>query len=209
MSKLPPHLQLLADDLPPRQRADIEEAISSSPQLLSEISRAEREGLVKHLQMSAPNSNDGGHYDGSTKTIVIGEEAFTTFPRAEHREKRLDVLTSTIGHETEHAFQTRERGQVIQDMRYQMQEALRDAPPGGTVDITTIAGAYLNKMRQFEADAEIAGWQAAGNDGYPAKPVFLTVVHKRYFHLCCQASPLRMPPCAAYASRCATSDCSR
>jgi hypothetical protein len=163
MSKLPPHLQHLADDLPPGKRADIEEAISSSPKLLREISRAEREGLVKHLQMSAPNSNDGGHYDGSTKTIVIGEEAFSGFPKSEQRQNRLDVLASTIGHETEHAFQTRERGQVIQDMRYQMQEALRDAPPGGTVDITNIAGAYLNTMRRFEADAEIAGWQAASS----------------------------------------------
>ncbi len=164
MSELPHELRALAEDLakqqglPPNAAAEIEQAILSSPHLSTQMTEAVRDGDLQRLRLSPRGANEGGHYDANDKAIYISTDTFTRY--GNNQEQLRDILTSTLGHEVEHAFQAQEARKASAELAYRIEEKIREAGPGGQADLTGAFNSYLHTMRWHEADAEVAGWDA-------------------------------------------------
>ncbi len=159
MSKLPANLQHLTDELPARERADIEAAIASSPYLQQRMTEAIRVGQLEHIRLTASGMNEGGHYDDRRNAVYVSADTFTN-PELVRRSDRLDVLTSTLGHETGHALNAKASERTLYFATASITDEIRGAGPGGTVDLTNHFAMYQRSARSDEASAEIDGWNA-------------------------------------------------
>ncbi|QWP78466.1 hypothetical protein J5226_08775 [Lysobacter sp. K5869] len=95
----------------------------------------------------------GGTYDGEGKTMRL--------PAARLQSPTYDAvdMTFVLGHEIEHGFNhptSRAANQALFDGARAVA-----AQPGATHDYTATIGTYLEASRKDEAEAEIAGWNAA------------------------------------------------
>lgn len=157
MTKLSPNLQHLTDELPPSKRAEIEEAVASSPHLRQSMTEAVNAGTLEHIRLGVAGANEGGHYDDGKRAIYLSPETFTEFPR---KEKRLDAITSTLGHETGHALYAEKASKELYFTTGSITNGIRAAGPGGEFDATGLVGAYIRNARRNEAQAEMHGWDA-------------------------------------------------
>lgn len=159
MSKLPANLQQLTDELPSRERADIEAAIASSPYLQQRMADAILAGQLEHIRLTAAGMNEGGHYDDRRNAVYVSADTFTN-PELARRSDRLDVLTSTLGHETGHALNAKASEKTLYFATASITDEIRAAGPGGAVDLTNHFAMYQRSARSDEASAEIEGWNA-------------------------------------------------
>ena len=81
MTQIPVQLRPLLDELPPDAARHIEEAISSSPMLVSFMSAAVEQGLVTKIRLSPESDNLGGKYAEDEKAIYINERDFLSLQR--------------------------------------------------------------------------------------------------------------------------------
>ena len=160
MASLSPNLAHLTDELPADKRADIEAAISSSPYLRQIMTEATNAGTLEHIRIGDPNANEGGHYDESEKAIYLSPNTFTRSVLKNDAEKRLDIITSTLGHETGHALHAEKSRKELYFSTASITDGIRAAGPGGEYDATGLVGAYIRNARRDEAMAEIHGWNA-------------------------------------------------
>lgn len=159
MSSLPPHFLRLTDGLSAEKRSKIEEAIATSPYLQQRMSQAIRAGRLEHIRLTEPGANEGGHYDSHEKAIYVSADTFTR-PGLEDQRRRIDVITSTLGHETGHALNAAESRKTLYFVAAQITEEVRAAGPGGSVDVTPHFSLHQRSARRDEAMAEIEGWNA-------------------------------------------------
>ena len=159
MSDFPPHLERLSNGIPADKRIDIEEAIATSPYLQRRMSEAIEAGHLEHIRLTPPGANEGGHYDSREKAIYISVDTFATQELQERRD-RIDVITSTLGHETGHALNALESRRTLYFVAAQITEEIRAAGPGGSADVTPHFSLYQRAARRDEAIAEIEGWNA-------------------------------------------------
>lgn len=136
MNELPPHLRRLTDDLPVDKRSDIEEAIATSPHLQQRMTQAIEAKQLEHIRLAAPGANAGGHYNSGERAIYISSDTFTRPELARRPKNRIDVITSTLGHETGHALNAKESEKTLYFVTAQATEEMRAAGPGGSVDVT-------------------------------------------------------------------------
>lgn len=159
MAELSPNLQRLTEELPVDQRRDVEEAIASSPYLRQIMTQAVNAGTLEHIRMGVPAANEGGHYDDAKRAIYLSPDTFEIPIFQTRPDKRLDAITSTLGHETGHALDAEQARRNLSYVTNNVALGLR-AAEGGVVDMTPMVGAYLHGARQDEAQAEIHGWNA-------------------------------------------------
>ncbi len=159
MNKLPSHLQHITDELPPKERADIEEAIASSPYLQQIMTDAIKAGQLEHIRLTGPDVNEGGHYSDRENAICISADTFAT-GAFDQKYKKIDAITNTLGHETGHALNAEQSDKSLNFTSYAITEEMRAAGPGGEFDATQLAGVYLRNARRDEATATIHGWNA-------------------------------------------------
>lgn len=159
MTRLPPHLQRLTDGLPADKRPYIEEAIATAPYLQERMTQAIEVGRLEHIRLTPPGANEGGHYDSSEKAVYLSMDTFTR-PDLQERRDRIDVITSTLGHETGHALNAVESRKTLHFVAAQITEEIRAAGPGGSADVTPHFSLYQRAVRRDEAIAEIEGWNA-------------------------------------------------
>lgn len=157
MATLSPNLQHLTDELPADKRADIEAAIVSSPYLRQLMTEAVAAGTLQHIRLGQPGANEGGHYDARENAVYISPSTFTEFPK---REKRLDAITSTLGHETGHALYAEKAEKERTFTTYSITEGIRAAGQDGEFDATGLMNGFIRSSRRDEALAEIHGWNA-------------------------------------------------
>jgi hypothetical protein len=160
VSKLPPQLRHLTDELPPKERADIEAAIASSPYLQQRMLESVRIGQLEHIRITDAGINEGGHYDDRKNTIHISPNIFSRTDFKNDAVARLDALTSILGHENGHALYAKEAEKTLYFVTGSVSEQIRDAGPGGSVDLTPYVGMFQQSARRDEALAEIEGWNA-------------------------------------------------
>ncbi len=155
MSKLPPELQHLTQDLPPDTAKDVEAAILSSPYLVNELKLSVQQdrGNVKRIVISN-NQNEGGHFDTQDNTIHIKPEAFQYAKVNE----RYDHLVTVIGHETGHAIMSGASYSANAHLQYSVQEAANRGVP--SVDLTQPVSQYLAHTRTDEGFAELVSMNA-------------------------------------------------
>lgn len=159
VGRLPPHLLRLTDGLPSDKRPEIEEAIATSPYLQQRMNQAIEAGQLRHIRLTPPGVNEGGHYDSHEKAIYVSVDTFTK-PGLEEPRRRIDVITSTLGHETGHALNAAESRKTLHFVAAQITEEIRAAGPGGSADVTPHFSLYQRAARRDEAIAEIEGWNA-------------------------------------------------
>lgn len=157
MSKLPAHLQSLTDELPANKKADIEEAILTSPHLRQLMTQAVDAGQLKHIRLTPPGANEGGHYDDLRNAIYISADTFTEYKKPRDR---IDVLTSTLGHETGHALNAKASEKTSYFVTAQITDEIRAAGTNGVVDVTPYFAMHQRSARTDEAAAEMHGWDA-------------------------------------------------
>jgi hypothetical protein len=159
MSRIPKNLQELTDSLPAKERADIEEAIATSPYLQQIMTDAIDTGTLKHIQLGQPGANEGGSYHRSRKAINISPDIFV--PGAyDKKYLRIDFITSVLGHETGHALYTHKADKERYAASYAITEGIRSAGQDGQFDATALVNGYIRSSRRDEALAEIHGWNA-------------------------------------------------
>jgi hypothetical protein len=157
MAKISPNLQHLTDELPNDKRAEVEEAIATSPYLRQMMTEAVNANTLQNITLGTPGANEGGHYDHTKKTIVLSPDTFTLIDKPS---KRVDAITSTLGHETGHALYADRALNERWDISRAISIEMGAAGQGGEFDATALAGGYLNTARRDEAMAEIHGWNA-------------------------------------------------
>ena len=160
MSRLSPNLQSLTAGLPPKQRADIEASIASSPYLRQIMTEAVDAGTLKHIRLGAPGANEGGHYNARQQAIYLSADVFSDPDLKKDVQGRLDLITSTLGHETGHALYTRKADKERNAASYAITEGIRAAGQDGQFDATALVNGYIRSSRRDEALAEIHGWNA-------------------------------------------------
>jgi hypothetical protein len=159
MNKLPSHLQHLTDELPAKERADIEEAITSSPYLQQIMTDAVNAKQLEHIKLTVPGVNEGGHYSDVENAIYISADTFA-IGAFDQKYKKIDAITSTLGHETGHALYADRALNERWDISRAISIEMGAAGQGGEFDATALAGGYLNTARRDEAMAEIHSWNA-------------------------------------------------
>ncbi len=157
MSKLPPHLQNLTDELAADKNSDIEESIATSPLLRQLMTQAVEAGQLKHIRLTPPGANEGGHYDDLRNAIYINPGTFTDYKKDRDR---IDVLTSTLGHETGHALNAKASEKTGYFVTAQITDEIRAAGTNGAVDLTPYFAMHQRSARTDEATAEMHGWDA-------------------------------------------------
>ncbi len=160
MAKLSPNLQHLTDELPADKRKDIEEAIASSPHLRQIMTEAVSAGTLEHIRIGVPGASEGGHYDDSKNAVYLSPDTFADPILKARPEKLLDVITSTLGHETGHALYADKARKEVYFTAGSITDGIRAAGPGGEFDATGLVSAYIRDARRNEAQAEIHGWDA-------------------------------------------------
>lgn len=160
MAKVSPNLQHLTDGLPADKRAEVEEAITSSPYLRQIMTEAVNAGTLEHIRIGNPGANEGGHYDDRSRAIHLSADTFSDPILKNRPDKLLDVITSTLGHETGHALYAEKANKELYFTTGSITEGIRAAGPGGEFDATGLVGAYIRDARHNEAQAEIHGWNA-------------------------------------------------
>lgn len=155
MSKLPPGLQRLTQDLPSDKARDVEAAILSSPYLVRALSLAvqQEHGDVRRIVISN-NPNEGGHFDTQDNTIHIKPNAFQYGKPNE----RYDHLVAVIGHEAGHAIMSGASYSANAHLQYAVQEAANRGVP--SVDLTQPVNQYLAHTRTDEGFAEVVSMNA-------------------------------------------------
>jgi hypothetical protein len=157
MSRLPPDLQHLTDELPDSRRRDVEAAIASSPYLLDRVRTSVQEGHLKEFKVSPSSEHSGGYYDAQEKAVYINED---TFAVSNVRSIRLDTLTFVVGHEVGHSFLANGRRLSQQELQNSINGALWTQSDQPFVDVTAPAEKFLRFTRWDESIAEIEGWNA-------------------------------------------------
>lgn len=160
MGKLSPNLEDLTADLPPKERADIEAAIVSSPYLRQIMTEAVNAGTLKHVRMGDPSANEGGHYNVDKNAIYLSPNVFSDSILRNDDQARLDAIASILGHETGHALHAEKSRKELYFTVASITDGIRAAGPGGEFDATGLSGAYIRNARRDEAMAEIHGWNA-------------------------------------------------
>ena len=160
MVKFSPNLQHLTYELPADRRADIEAAIMGSPHLRQIMTDAVNAGTLEHIRMGVQDANEGGHYDDSMRAIYLSPDSFADPVLKSRPEQRLDMITSTLGHETGHALYADKARKELYFTTGSITDGIRAAGPGGEFDATGLVGAYISDARRNEAQAEIHGWDA-------------------------------------------------
>ena len=181
-ARIEPLLARLADDpkLPRGAEEDIRRAISESPFLSGLIANAVVDRHVGRIAISY-GENNGGHFeagkDGEPGTVFISASSIESRRGAQ----RVALLTEILGHETMHGVLTQNRAQAYADFttgyRNAMDEAYRSGAP--TIDLTAPVRTYLDKARQEEALAEVAGLRSLGSRIASANPHALESVLER------------------------------
>ncbi len=157
MTRLPAHLQHLTEGLPANRKADIEEAILSSPLLQQRMTEEVQAGRLQHVRLQSSGEHSGGHYSRTDRSIYMDPDSFTELKT---KTERLDRITYVLGHETAHSALS--EGSALSS------QALSDAVHGALwtesdlehLDLTAPAGRYLQYARQDESMATIAAWNA-------------------------------------------------
>jgi len=155
MRDLAPELVPLLNGLPPAAKADVQAAIESSPYLSSTLVDAVRQNRVDHIAITT-TPHQSGHYDSVEKTIFISADPFAE----KNAVARVDNITATLGHEASHAYFSGHLNQALRRLDAETADAIRDAGPGGRVDLTAPFERYLLATREGEALAEIGGMNA-------------------------------------------------
>ncbi|WP_334179315.1 hypothetical protein [Pseudoxanthomonas sp.] len=123
------------------------------------MTQAIEAGRLEHIRLTPPGVNEGGHYDSSEKAVYVSMDTFTRPDLQDYRD-RVDVITSTLGHETGHALNAAESRKTLYFVAAQITEEIRAAGPGGSADVTPLFSLYQRTARRDEAIAEIEGWNA-------------------------------------------------
>jgi hypothetical protein len=180
-AKISPNLQHLTDELPADSRKDVEEAIASSPYLRQIMTEAANAGTLEHIRLGVPGANESGHYDKGKRAIYLSADTFTDPVLKQDRQQLLDVVTSTLGHETGHALYAEKAGKELGYTSYTITEGVRSAGPGGEFDATGLVGAYIRDARRNEAQAEMHGWDALASriEHLEGKPPSMEVMLRR------------------------------
>lgn len=142
MANTSPNLQKLTDELPANRRTEIEAAIASSPYLRQIMTEAVSAGTLEHIRMGAAGANEGGHYDDQSRAIYLSPDTFAAFSK---QEKRLDAITSTLGHETGHALNAEQTRKNLYFVTGSITDQIR-AAEGSAVDMTPMVGMYAPRI---------------------------------------------------------------
>ena len=129
----------------------------SSPYLRQIMVEAVNAGGLEHIRLGDPAAREGGHYDSDERAIYLSPNTFTRVP---DQQDRLDIITSTLAHETGHALHAEKTRKELYYTTAKITEGIRDAGQGGEYDATGLVGAYIRNARRDEAMAEIHGWNA-------------------------------------------------
>ncbi|MEH6413507.1 XVIPCD domain-containing protein [Pseudomonas sp. CGJS7] len=130
--------------------ANLKQVFADSPQLLAQLRDAvANHGLIS-IQLLPPTSTLAGGYLGTTGVISLCGANL----QRPHNEGA--AAASTVGHELRHCQRYAEVRQRI-DIDIGFANLLASA---GAYDCTDTVQAYVQTMREDEAHAEIAGWNA-------------------------------------------------
>lgn len=172
-ARIEPLLTRLKDDprLPTGAEEKVRRAISESPFLSGLIANAADNRQVGRIAVSY-GENNGGHFEegknGAPGTIFINATIIETWKG----EQGIAALTEILGHETMNGVLTKTRAQALADFtnsyRSAMDEAYQSRATG--VDLTDPVRAYLDKGRQEEALAEVAGLRSLNSRIASASP---------------------------------------
>lgn len=160
MANISPNLQHLTDELPATRRAQVEQAIASSPYLRQIMTEAVNARTFEHIRIGVPGANEGGHYDSGEKAIYLSPDTFSDPILKSRPERLLDVITSTLGHETGHALYTEKAEKERTYTTHAITEGIRAAGQDGEFDATGLLNGYIRSSRRDESLAEIHGWNA-------------------------------------------------
>lgn len=162
-ARIEPLLAGLSGDprLPKGTEESIRRAISESPFLSNLLANAAGDRQIGRIAISY-GENNGGHFqdgpNGGPGTIYVSSASFVDRNEAQ----RLNVLTEILGHETMHGVLTKHRAQALSEYvgsyRGLMDEAYQSR--AAVVDLTGPVRTYLDRGRQEEALAEVAGLRA-------------------------------------------------
>ncbi|WP_123649772.1 hypothetical protein [Lysobacter enzymogenes] len=161
---LPSQLRTMVDafasqpGVPPGAARDVEAAIASSPYLAAVMVDAANQQALKRIDVST-EKHEGGHYDKESGTVFLSADSFTN--KLLKDRTRLDIITSTLGHETGHALTANARGLELQRFSHDVGAALNDGVGNASyVDLTRESQRYLDFTRRDEALAELVGLNA-------------------------------------------------
>ena len=157
MTRLPTHLQHLTEGLPANRKAEIEEAILSSPLLQQRMTEEVQAGRLQHVRLQSSGEHSGGHYRRADRSIYMDPDSFTSL---KIKTERLDRITYVLGHETAHSALSEGSALSSQALSAAVHGALWTESDVGHLDLTAPAGRYLQYARQDESMATIAAWNA-------------------------------------------------
>lgn len=146
--------------LPPGAVSDVREAIATSPYLTSVMTQAIDLGALRRLEVSN-EPNESGHYDAKTGTVSINTAMF----EPTYRQRRLDMIAGTVGHETGHALMAPSAERALHAFAFKLDSALKEAAQYGdpVVEATPMSREYMASGRQNEALAELISMNAVAS----------------------------------------------
>ncbi len=157
-SRLPPELESLTDNLPANRRAEVEEAMLSSPYLQERMKAEAQAERLQHVRMLPAGGQYGGHYDAKDGSVYLDSDIFTAF--ANDRQSRIDRIVYVLGHETAHATFSTARDGARSDLHQSVSNALESDALFGNVDLTASVADYLQSTRRDESLATLSAWNS-------------------------------------------------
>ena len=157
MTRLPAHLEHLTEDLPANRKAEIEEAILSSPLLQQRMTEEVQAGRLQHVRLQSSGEHSGGHYSHTDRSIYMDPDIFIDLTT---KTERLDRVTYVLGHETAHSALSEGSALSSKALSAAVHGALWTESDLGHLDLTAPSGRYLQYARQDESMATIAAWNA-------------------------------------------------
>jgi hypothetical protein len=157
MSKLPKELQHLTDELPSSRRADVEDAILSSPFLLRRLAEEVNAHRLEHIRLQPSGEHSGGHFDKESKAIYLNPDVFTKYPE---KSKTLDRITYVLGHEVGHSGMAPAQEAALKTFSHTVDKAFWTESDRSTIDLTDAAERYLLQTRRDESHATISAINA-------------------------------------------------
>jgi hypothetical protein len=154
VTRLPAHLQHLTEGLPANRKAEIEEAILSSPLLQQRMTEEVQAGRLQHARLQPSGEHSGGYYSNTDRSIYIDSDIF----KIKDKTKRLDRITYVLGHETAHSALSEGSALSSKALSDAVHDALWTESDLGHLDLTAPAERYLQYARQDESMATIAAW---------------------------------------------------